>query len=345
MNFKFKRSLTIFFFLILFLVSVIFCYFFVGKVSEPEKIIWGVNFSQKHAQNLGLDWKETYLALMDDLGTRNLKVAAHWDLLEPEENKFYFDDLDWQINKAKEKEAKVILVIGMKTSRWPECHIPDWAQNLTKEDQQKAVIAMLENLVSRYKDSENISVWQVENEPFFPFGECPWVDKEFLKEEIELVRSLDPRPIMITDSGEGSLWFTAAKMGDIVGTTMYRKVWFTIPSFLTKYVGRFENFGFYLSYPFPSVFYGRKAQIINKLFNKEVICAEFQAEPWGQLLLYNLPLEEQEKTMNLEQFRKNIEYAKKTGLSGFYIWGGEWMYWLKKEQKNSTIWDEAKKLF
>jgi len=33
------------------------------------------------------------------------------------------------------------------------------------------------------------------------------------------------------------------------------------------------------------------------------------------------------------------------GLSTFYLWGGEWTYWLKKTQNKPEIWDEAKKLF
>ena len=87
---------------------------------------------------------------------------------------------------------------------------------------------MIEEIVLRYNDSSVIKIWQVENEPFFPFGDCPWTDKDFLKEEISLVKSLDSkgRLVLISDSGEGSFWFSAASLGDIVGTTMYEKVWF-----------------------------------------------------------------------------------------------------------------------
>jgi hypothetical protein len=48
--------------------------------------------------------------------------------------------------------------------------------------------------------------------------------------------------------------------------------------------------------------------------------------------------------MNLEKFRKNIEFAKKTGLDEFYLWGAEWWYWLKEKQNQPEIWKEAKKL-
>lgn len=329
-----KKTLTYFLFGFFTLLLIFIAYLFIGTPPQAKEIIWGVNFSQKHAKNLRLDWKETYLALLDDLGTKNLKVAAHWDLLEPEKNKYYFDDLDWQIKEAENHSAKILLVIGMKTPRWPECHIPEWAINFSKEEQQKEILEMLEKVVLRYKDSKAIEYWQVENEPFFPFGECPWVDKNFVKKEIDLVKSLDlqKREIVISDSGEGSLWFAAAKLGDIVGTTMYEKVWV-------------RQLGIYVTYPFPPTFYWRKAKYIEKIFDKEVICVELQAEPWGPKLLYDSPIEEQEKTMNLEQFQKNVEFAKRTGFNRFYFWGAEWWFWLKEIQNKPEIWLEAKKFF
>ena len=339
----FKEILLGFFILFLLFLG----YLFIGVAPKAEKITWGVNFSQKQAESLGLNWKENYLALLDDLNVKHIKLAAHWDLLEPEKDKFYFDDLDWQISEAEKREAKILLVIGMKTGRWPECHIPEWAKNLDKEEQQKAILKMLEQTVLNYRSSTSIEMWQVENEPFFPFGECPWVDKNFLKKEIDLVKSLDDkkRPIVISDSGEGSLWIQAAQLGDIVGTTMYRKVWFSF--YWGKRILKIVpgKFGFYISYPIPSVFYWRKAQYIQKIFDKKVIVVEFQSEPWGPKLLYESPLEEQEKTMNLEQFRQNIEFAKKTGLDRFYLWGAEWLYWMKEKQQKPEIWNEAKKLF
>jgi len=333
MKINFKKILKKFLLIFLFLILIFLGYLFVGKAPQAEKITWGVNFSQKHAKDLGLDWKETFLTLLDDLKVRNFKIAAHWDLIEPEDDKFYFDDLDWQINEVEKRGGKLFLVIGMKTTRWPECHIPDWEKNLKKEEQQKEILEMIEKIVLRYRGRVSVWAWQVENEPFFPFGICPWVDKKFLKKEIELVKSLDSqKPIIEADSGEGSFWINAARFGDIPSTTMYRKVYF-------------RQIKMYIEYPFPPVFYWRKAQIIKFFFGKKVIVGELQAEPFGPLLLYDLPLAEQEKTMNLERFKNNIEFATKTGFDTFYLWGSEWWFWLKVKQNRPEIWNEAKKLF
>ncbi|MEK7071683.1 MAG: beta-galactosidase [Patescibacteria group bacterium] len=326
-----KRILFIF----IILFAGVFIFFFIGQPPEAKEIQWGVNFSQKQAVNLKLNWQEAYLAILNDLGVKNIRLAAYWDLIEPAENKYNFNDLDWQIKTAEEKGAKLLLVVGMKTPRWPECHEPDWVriQN-SKFKNQNSLLEYVAKIVNRYENSEAIWAWQVENEPFFPFGECPWQDEEFLKKEVVLVKSLDnlARPVVISDSGEGSFWIKTARLGDVVGITMYRKVWF-------------KEFKTYIRYRLPAIFYWRKAQIIKKLFDKDVIVTEFQAEPWCQNLLFDCQLAEQKKTMDLGQLRNNIKFAETVGLKGFYFWGAEWWYWLKEKQNNPEIWLEVKKLF
>jgi len=331
---KIDRILRKIFLAILFLVLIFWVYFFVGNPPQPEKYIFGVDFHQEHSQLLGLDWKENYLALLDDLKVRNFKIAGQWDLIEKEKDKYDFSDLDWQIEEVEKRGGSIILIIGMKTGRWPECHIPNWAKGLPKEDLEKEILEILKEIVLRYQNSKTVLMWQVENEPLFPFGECPFADKKFLAKEIKLVKELDSlkRPIIISDSGEGSFWLNAGYLGDIVGTTMYKKVWVS-------------QLKFYLNYPFPPIFYWRKARIIDLLFKKKVMVIELQAEPWGPKLLYDIPLAEQEKTMNLERFKSNIEFAKKTGFDTIYLWGGEWWFWLKEKQERPEIWEEARKLF
>jgi hypothetical protein len=130
-----KLIMILIFFGILILIFI--CYFFIGQVQPAKEIIWGINFSQKHAQLLNLDWKKTYSAFFEELKLKNLKLITHWDLIEPEKDNYHFEDLDWQIKKAEENKAKIILVIGLKTGRWPECHLPQWAKNLNERKRTK----------------------------------------------------------------------------------------------------------------------------------------------------------------------------------------------------------------
>ncbi len=314
-------------------------FFFCGNAPKAKNIVWGVNFSQKYCEELGLDWKEVYKTILGDLQAKNVKIAAHWDILEPADGQFYFADLDWQLRELEKAGGKAIVAIGMKTPRWPECHIPKWAVNLSKKEQQEKILEMLEKTVKKFKDNRTIEMWQAENEPFFyfepffSFGKCPWHDDEFLKKETELIKKLDPtRQIAVSDSGEWSFWRKAAQTGDIVMVTMYRKAWF-------------EAWNSNIDYPLSPVFYYRRALLINKIFRKEVFCGELQAEPWNRDLAQKTPLAEQMESLDLKQFIRNIDYARKTGFSRFYLWGAEWMYWLKEKHNDSSIWQEAQKLF
>ena len=127
----------------------IFIFFFIGKAPQPESIKWGVSFSQKQAEMLGLDWRETYLAILDEMDLEYLKITAYWDLVEPEIDKYYFDDLDFQIEEAEKRNIKLILAIGRKVPRWPECHLPEWVKS--SNIQEERLLKYLEEIVLRYK--------------------------------------------------------------------------------------------------------------------------------------------------------------------------------------------------
>lgn len=333
-------KLFLWFLLILVAISaIIFCYFFVGRAPVAENITWGVDFSQMQAQSLGLGWKQVYLAIINDLGAKNIKIHTQWDWVEGKNDQFYFNDIDWQLAEAKSKGVKIIYAVGAKSGRWPECHIPVWMDGLSEQEQQGELLKYITAVVLRYKDNDEIINWQVENEPLFRFGKCPaWYYDGgiFLRKEVELVKYLDPsRKVIISDSGEQSGWFKAAEISDIVGITMYREVWAHIA----------DGWGFYLKSFLSPVTYWRKALLVKKIYGKDVMCIELQAEPWASKPFYDVPLDEQAKTMNVEIFKQNAEYAKATGLDKFYFWGVEWWYWMKTTQNQPQIWNEAKGLF
>lgn len=297
-----------------------------------DDIEWGVVFSKKMAIDMGLDWKESYFAILDDLKARAMRIPVYWQDIEPKENEYFFDDYDWMMNEAEKRNVKLTLAIGRKVPRWPECHIPDWAESLEEKKQQEKVLEFLPKIVERYKKYPNLFAWQVENEPFLSFGICPELDADFLDEEIDLVRLLDSmRPIVVTDSGELSAWVRAASRADIFGTTMYRIIYK-------------EPFG-YITYPLTPNFFWKKANIVH-LFNpdKQMIISELQAEPWGPGFIADMPIEEQNKSMSIEHFRENIEYAKKVRFPEVYMWGVEWWYWQYIKHNRPEFWMTAKDL-
>lgn len=310
------------------------------ETADPNRqITWGVTFSQKFAKEMNLDWQKAYLEILDDLKIKNLRLIAYWPQIEPADNRFDFSDLDWQISQAQNRGAKVILAVGRKLPRWPECHEPGWIQNFTPsevEGQESGIknlelLEYLKETVNHYKDNPAIIAWEVENEPFLKFGECPAINVSFLDQEIALVRQLDKRPIMITDSGELSYWIPAARRADIFGTTMYRWVW-------SKWFGSYK-------YPLPPAFFRAKKRIARFFVGQEkpFVVIELQAEPWQPKQIYERTIEEQIASLNFKEFQAIINYAKKTGFSEYYFWGAEW-WWSLKQNGHPEYWEYIKQL-
>lgn len=298
---------------------------------EKEDFKLGVDFSKNYAEYLGLDWQEAYTAILDDLEVKEIRLAAPWAQIEPIKDHWVFTDLDWQVEEAVKRGVSIVMVVGRRTPHWPECHDPEWVAELPDEIVVDRQFQMVEKVVEHYKDVDHIKMWQVENEPLLDlFGLCPPADINLLRKEVSLVKTLDKRPIMITDSGELSFWVAAANTGDVFGTTLYRVTY-------NPWFG-------YLYYNLPPIFYNLKARWAGQNPG-DVIISELQAEPWAPDGLLDVPLSEQKYSMDGKRLVSHVNYAKKTGFAGAYLWGAEWWYWLKQEQGVDELWDEARKLF
>lgn len=302
---------------------------------QPEQT-YGVAFSPKQAEGLGVDWRDTYHALLDDLGIRRFRLTAYWDVIEPEPGVRSFDMLDEQMDAAAEYGSDVILSIGIKLPRWPECHIPKWAEEMTDEEQRKAAMDLMEDIIERYKHHPALSMWQLENEPFLEFGVCPQRDAvTFLREGEDLIRSLDPdRSILVTESGELSTWMKISAYGDVIGTTMYRTIYD-------------ENQLQHRSYDgiIPAAAYRIRARIVRLIRGKNVIISELQAEPWGPGATPELPKEVREQSMSANRLREVVAFAQATQLPEAYLWGAEYWYWMKTVDNDDSMWETARELF
>ncbi|MDO8669746.1 MAG: hypothetical protein Q7K65_05695 [Candidatus Buchananbacteria bacterium] len=304
---------------------------------SKENIKWGVTFSAKYAQDeLGLNWQETYLAILDDLKVDNIRLSAYWDSIEIERDNYDFSQLDYQINEASKRNVNIILAVGRRLPRWPECHDPSWLANLSKDEARQEQLELVDLVIKRYDKNENIKSWQIENEPYLgTFGQCPPLDEELFLQEIALAKELSSKPILVTDSGELNFWIKAAKTrAEIIGSTLYRVVY-------NKKIG-------YVRYPIPPIFYYAKASFIKHIFKtKSVINSELQTEAWhtAEKDLAQMTAEETAKSMDLKQFKKNVAFAQRAGFDEIYLWGAEWWYFLKVKQDHDEIWNEAKKIW
>lgn len=315
-------------------VFLLIYFYFVSKAPKKEIAKFGVTFSKSFAEKFGLDWKKTYESIFTDLKIKDVRIPVYWNEIEKNNGEWNFNDIDWQIKTAEKYDGKVILAVGRKLPRWPECHIPDWAKlppPSMPEYENDQLIEYIKKVVERYKNEPAVYAWQVENEPFLKFGECPMADGDFLDKEIETVKKISDKPVIVSDSGEFGTWIRSAKRADIFGSTMYRYVH-------NKFFG-------YVTYPVPSSFFRFKQGIVKTFIdkNKPMIVVELQAEPWQELALYKTGIDEHFKHFDMERMLGIFSYIKGTGFDTYYLWGVEWWYWAKETQGHPEMWDFVKR--
>lgn len=295
-------------------------------------ITYGVTFSKPHAESLKLDWRATLIAALDDLKIRHFRLSAYWNEIEPADDHFNFDALDFQINEITKRGGTIILGVGERLPRWPECHTPDWATKLDVGERHQKILQMLPVVISRYEDNKSIIRWQVENEPLLAFfGRCEPPDEKFLEKEIALVRRMDgTRAVMTTASGEFGDWDTTGRLVDVLGVSLYRTIWKPVIK--------------YIEYPLPAAFYAIRAKETRETVPR-IVLSELQTEPWLSGSVLDVPLAEQLSAMNPTAFNKTISYARATGFDEIYLWGVEWWYWLKTTENHPEMWEATRELW
>jgi len=320
-------------------ILVFFWLLSLGANPRKEELDYGVSFSRFHSDELKLDWKKTYLAILDDLKVRRLRLTAHWPLTEPKDSVYNFSELDFQIKEAEKRKATVILAVGRRLPGWPECHTPDWVAKLPLDQQRVKLSEYIETVVNRYKKSPAVEYWQVENEMFLTFfsrslcGQYSAGMEDFLKEEVNLVHKLDPsRQVIITDSGEFGTWYKAYRTGDVFGTSIYLYVWW-------------RNFLGPIRYPITPAFFRIKHTLTRLVFGaKPSMVIELSTEPWLLQPIVDTPIDIQLQRMGIDKFNEMINFSSKTGFDTFYLWGAEWWYWMK-QNGHPEFWDRAKELY
>lgn len=301
-------------------------------VKDP---IYGVSFSYKYAKELGVDWQANFTALLDDLQIKHYRLMSYWDLHENERGKFDFTILDWQMDEAAKRGAQVSLSIGLRQPRWPECHQPSWAESLGEEttEWRQALYAYIEVVVNRYKDHPALSSYQLENEAVNNwFGTCKGAaPRDRLFEEYNLVKRLDTDTPLWMSLSDQHGFPLRVPVPDSFGFSVYRTVW-----------NDKGPINFYLTYPTPIWYHRARKALIEAYHKKPIYIHELQIEPWAPVATVKVSIEEQNKSMDLRQIRKNFDFARKIGAREIYTWGGEWWYWRKTNFNDPGPWETVR---
>ncbi len=299
--------------------------------NDPVRL--GISFSVKYADELGVDWQENFTALLDDLQFRNFRLMSYWDVHEPENNQYDFSVLDWQMDEAAKRGAMVNLAIGERQPRWPECHVPSWIEPTDTDHYNKELLQYLAVVVNRYKDHPALEQYQLENEIYNDFfGDCVSVERSRVQDEFDIVKSIDPvHPVSINVASQEGFPPLLEPIGDKIGFSVYRVA-----------NGDFFGKNIYFYMPYPPIYHSLRAGFVELLHGTPTFIHELQTEPWGPVATRDLSIEEQDKSMSIEQIEKNVDFALSTSIKEMYMWGGEWWYWRMTEHNDNSQWETVR---
>ena len=304
------------------------------NASKPLEL--GVSFIPDYAKSLGVDPKANMDALIG-MGVKHYRLVSYWNGIEYNKGSYDFSQLDWQFEKAEKSGSKITLTLGLRQPRWPECHPPDWAKNMSREQWQPELLKFMTATVNRYKNSPALENYQLENEYFLKgFGECTDFSRDRLVAEYNLVKKLDPSKQVIVGRSNNAIGMPVGKpLPDLFSISIYKRVW---------------DAGFshrYLEYPFPAWYYGFIAGWQKITLNRDMIIGELQAEAWGPngKGIKDISLTEQNKSLNAKRLNDRFKYGEATGMRTIYMWGAEYWYYRKVVLNDPSLWNVAYKHF
>lgn len=303
--------------------------------SEPLEI--GATFIPDYARRLGVDPQETLDAVINDLGVRNLRLVSYWKIIEKEQGTYDFSELDWQFEKAREHDVKVSLALGLRQPRWPECHMPEWAEKLPKREWQPQLRTFIGEVVKRYRDHPSLDSYQLENEFFLKaFGICPDHSRDRLVDEFNLVKELDPDTTLVVSMSNNAIGTPIGEpTPDKWAISIYKRVW---DKTITKR---------YFEYPIPAWYYAFRAGWTELTRRHDSFIHELQAEAWTPegYDIVTAPVDELYKSMNPDHLHHRFRYGIGTGMRKVDLWGVEWWYQMKVNRGEPGLWDTAKAEF
>ena len=264
------------------------------------------------------------LELALGFGFSHIRFGSYWPEVEREPGVYDFSVLEGLLGRCERVGQPVIMNVGVKSPRYPEFYWPTYLaeKNLGSPEARKRTLLFTKECVGVLKRFKCITHWQVENEPLDPTGsENLAVPFDFLKEEVELVRSLDSRPILLTLWGKTletrGLAPKVLSLADVVGLDLY-------------YRGSGKSY----TTSGPRISHDRLRAFVEKS-PIPVIIAELQAEPWE--IGMERYLSENPKSISPELLESNLKRASSIGVTEILLWGFEYWYYRASQGDNRYI--------
>ncbi len=287
----------------------------------------GTTFSPRQIAHLGLPL-ETSFAQALAYGFSVIRLGAYWSEIEREAGVYDFTALNALLQRCAEANQKVVLTVGVKAPRWPEYYWPDFiaTKNPNDAQTQAKILHFLHESVAKLQHHTCITHWQVENEPLDPSGpEQLTIPHALLRMEVEVVKNMDDRPVLLTAWGNSLIKrgnaAVLASMSDGIGIDVYEKQY------------QFSVLGNSV-YSEPDDSFAAIKKHLSHL-SVPLWVMEVQAEPWEKdELAYH---SDSPASMSPEKLESNLKKAQTLGATNILLFGFEYMLYRQSIGDNRYV--------
>lgn len=327
------------------------------KSTNDFKPLYGVSYSFEQADWYGLDPREDYKKLLDEVKPDWVRLPFFWDQMVDEGGSLKIDDLKFAIEEAEKRDVKVVIALGAKTPYYPETHFPAEIKDQVKFGQRLTpdhpIVDELLNIdkkvVDELSEYPNISHWQVENEPLLGDPRGISVSVDLVKKEVEVVRNADPkkRPVILNHPAG---WYFDRSWLDLLSILEVGDVYSTNAYFKTKGTHLFaaKVSGVELRIPWPDFFVwpvqpwpllSPPYETFKKKAEERGVgfwVMEMQSEP------YIREVKDAEKAVfhfSARDVEKGNSFLKSYGINSIGFWGAH--FWQFRAKNGDNTWIDA----
>jgi len=257
-----------------------------------KNFVLGASFSPEYCERIGGKPLELLRIVSTELGINDIRLGLRWNVIDSKE-KLSLEYYDRYLQYLFKNRCNITLNIGpIKVFRWPEEHIPKSLHSLkintvtSNCELAKYSFEYLDRLLrlikKEYGDRLNDIVFQLDNEPFYRFGELGiTMSNGYILETVRILNGYFPNNrILFSSAGRKNLR-RVIKIFDLINEEK-----------ILKYESLILGFNFYFNLPNRKKINPLKSftplyMNINRLkeiqknrgFNLEI--SEGQFEPWG----------------------------------------------------------------
>ena len=310
---------------ILFIVSLIIFWgvnIWYNYQEGNRPITWGVSWSSKQAEALGLNSEQALATLLDQIPFKRIQLHSYWDLGEPKPQQYDISRLENHFRLAQSHNLAISLQLGLHQSRQPYCHQPAHTKTSSSAQLKASLKAYLRVVVDHFDEEVNLIQYQLEPEIAQARSRaCPHqLSSADLAEIYAYLKTLTKKDIALSRTHNRLSLLAQKPSPDALGLKLHPHPT-TNPTLWERHVTQRTVSATYYNF--------LAGSLKIKHPQSHIFIRQLQTEPED--------LKAPSDQSALEKLEKQLSYARQSKLRTIDVLGAEWWFW-QKENHSDALW-------